>query len=273
MFTIQPRSVWGARPPRHRFTITTPTPKLYLHHSASSGSDETSMRAIQNYHMDVREWSDIAYSFLIDNDAPDVDIFEGRGAGIAGGHTKGQNTVSHAICIIGNFSASAPKGLTLEALAWLVAHGHREGWWPDRITGGHRDAPGAETTCPGDALHRLIPTINERVQQILRGDSSMAHPPASLNEWREQHSIPEIPDWAGWDAYVRQTGTFAESGRWPAGRADLAWFYNSFVKPLQDEVSRQAQEITELRQGGTGGTIDKIARDAIARLRTHLRSS
>lgn len=164
---IHPRSAWGARKPKRVQRIPLPTPKLYLHHSAGSGADEEAVKAIQDYHMDVKGWSDIGYNFLVDNDAPDIDIFEGRGPGVAGGHTAGQNTVSHGICVIGNFTKVPPEPETLEAIAVLVAHGHLAGWWPDRITGGHRDAPGAATSCPGDALYRLIPSINRRVKELL----------------------------------------------------------------------------------------------------------
>lgn len=182
------RADWGARPPRRIYRIATPTPKLYLHHSAGAGSDETAMRAIQDFHMDVRDWSDFAYSFAVDDDAPDVDVFEGRGAGIAGGHTAGQNTASHAICVIGNFTNKAPHVDTLEAVAELVVHGYRLGWWPDRITGGHRDAPGAATTCPGDALWAKIPDINERVRQLLGEDDMSINRQAKADDGLDVHA-------------------------------------------------------------------------------------
>jgi hypothetical protein len=89
---------------------------------------------------------------------------------VAGGHTKDHNTISHAICIIGNFTTTPPGPETLEATAKLVAYGYQEGWWPLGFTGGHRDAlvdgepPG--TACPGDALYALIPSINARAIEI-----------------------------------------------------------------------------------------------------------
>jgi hypothetical protein len=168
---IVSRAMWNALPPIRRHMIPLPTPELWLHHTAGAGANEPTVRRIQNFHMAAppagRGWSDIAYSFLLDNDAPDVDIFEGRGAGVAGGHTKGRNTVSHAICIIGNYVNAPPHPDTIETLIRLVVHGHRQGWWPDQITGGHRDAPGAATQCPGDALHRLIPSINAEIRRRL----------------------------------------------------------------------------------------------------------
>ena len=165
------RDEWGALPPVRRHLIDLPTPELWLHHSAGAGADEPTVRRIQDFHMAPppvgRGWSDIAYSFLLDNDAPDVDVFEGRGAGVAGGHTKGRNTVSHGLCVIGNYMSRPPHDDTLGRLIDFVVFGHRQGWWPGRITGGHRDAPGAATQCPGDALWRLIPTLNAEIRRRL----------------------------------------------------------------------------------------------------------
>lgn len=173
---IIPRSRWNAAPPLWGpYSIPTPTPELWLHHSASSGTDETAVKAIQTYHQlpvsqGGRGWSDIAYSYLMDNDSPDIDIFQGRGFGIAGGHTKGRNSISHAICIIGNYSTKPPNSDTIDKLVEFVAHGYREGWWPNQISGGHRDAPGSSTTCPGDALWSMIPEINARISNLLEGN-------------------------------------------------------------------------------------------------------
>lgn len=152
------RADWGARPARHANRIDTPTPELWLHHTAGNHRGANGMRAIQAFHMDSRGWSDIAYSFVVDRIS--LDVYEGRGAGIAGGHTRGHNRVSHAICVMGNFEHLIPQDDLLELLAELVAHGHSQGWWPDQFTGGHRDASGANTACPGRNLYAHIPHIN-----------------------------------------------------------------------------------------------------------------
>ncbi len=153
---IVSREAWGARPARRRHAITTPTTELWLHHTAGRHRGFTGMRSIQDFHLDDRRWSDIAYSFVIDLDS--LAIYEGRGPGIAGGHTRGHNTISHAICVMGDFNNSRPDPHLLERVAALVAHGHDQGWWPDRLTGGHRDV--AATECPGHWLHAAIPAIN-----------------------------------------------------------------------------------------------------------------
>lgn len=155
---IIPRAEWGARPPKHRHKITTPTPQLFLHHTAGNHRGVKGMRAIQAFHMDARGWSDIAYSFVVDRIS--LNVYEGRGAGIAGGHTRGHNRISHAVCVMGNFEELIPQDDLIELLAELVAHGHGEGWWPNQFTGGHRDASGANTACPGRNLYARIRDIN-----------------------------------------------------------------------------------------------------------------
>lgn len=157
------RDQWGARPPKRRLAIDTPTRELWLHHTAGSHRAAPGMRAIQNFHMDTRGWSDIAYSFVIDPIT--LHVYEARGAGIAGGHTAGHNTHSHAICIMGNFETQRPSQRLLDRTAQLVAYGHEQGWWPPKLTGGHRDASGANTLCPGRHLHRQIDVINQLAQR------------------------------------------------------------------------------------------------------------
>ena len=63
---------------------------VYVHHSA--GPQQQTVRTIQNFHMDSRGWSDIAYNWLVNDQG---DIFEGRGWGIVGGATKNENSTSH----------------------------------------------------------------------------------------------------------------------------------------------------------------------------------
>lgn len=232
---IVSRSEWKARPPKSRHTIKTPTPELWLHHSAGSGANESTVRAIQNFHMNPppkgRGWSDIAYSFLVDNDAPDIDIFEGRGAGVAGGHTAGRNTISHAICIIGDFSTKAPHPETLEAVAQLAAYGYLKGWWRLGFTGGHRDAPGAATSCPGDALYKLIPSINKRIEEIVVStftDVSPNNPHADDIEWLAETGIARGTNPPKNDKF---------SPNAPVTRAQLA----TFLRRFDDYLRRNAR--------------------------------
>lgn len=159
-YEIITRAEWGARPHAGRTNITLPTPRLWIHHTAGPERGPSGMRSIQAYHMDVRGWTDIAYSFVIDN--VNGAIYEGRGVGVAGGHTRGDNASSHAICLMGNFDHDTPSGTALASIVALARHGRNRGWWTPTL-GGHEDAPGASTACPGRNLYRHLPDLRLRV--------------------------------------------------------------------------------------------------------------
>jgi hypothetical protein len=112
--------------------------------------------------MGTRGWNDIAYSFLVNHEGT---IYEGRGVGIAGGHTAGHNTISHAVCLLGNFEVDRPTEAAVASLVELGRHGHAEGWWREGFTGGHRDASGASTSCPGKFLYTQLATVNAAIQK------------------------------------------------------------------------------------------------------------
>lgn len=154
------RSGWNAGPPEHEPTrIPMPTPRLWIHHTAGSERGASGMRAIQHYHQDTKGWNDIAYSFVID---PDGTVYEGRGAGIAGAHTEGDNSRSHAICVMGNYETDLPSVAVLNSIVELAAYGRDKGWWAPTL-GGHRDAPGAQTKCPGQHLYAQLTRLKFNV--------------------------------------------------------------------------------------------------------------
>lgn len=156
---IVPREVWCPTSGRTPAPIATPTPRLWLHHGATGTSDVDTACSYVRFHVKTRGWVDVGYSFLI----ADGQVLEGRGAGRAGAHTRGDNASSHGICMVGNYEDRLPADRDLDALTWLVRHGMDRGWWDGPITGGHRDAPGARTSCPGTALWRHIGSINLHV--------------------------------------------------------------------------------------------------------------
>lgn len=191
---IHPRSDWQARPPKSVKHIATPTRELWLHHTvtASTGDIAGIIRQIQNFHMDSKGWSDIAYSFLVDIYGG---IWEGRGAGIAGGHTKDHNQISHAISAIGNFDATNPPQAMLNSIAALTAHGHAQGWWPAQITGGHRQASGASTACPGRHLMAALPAINRAALTPTKPTKPAWVPPPFPGTIRPGSSPERVAQW------------------------------------------------------------------------------
>ena len=170
---IVTRGEWGAQggtgPARGEWRrIGMPSPRLWLHHTATdSWHGPDGVRACQRFHIETRDWNDVGYSFLVDTDGT---VYEGRGAGIAGAHTEGDNLRSHAVTAMGDFSRTRPPTAMLQAIVDLAAHGYRSGWWPPGLTGGHRDAPGAQTACPGGFLHEQIPHLNAAIAAQLAGD-------------------------------------------------------------------------------------------------------
>jgi hypothetical protein len=108
--------------------------------------------------MDGRGWTDIAYSFIVDRDS--LLVYEGRGAGVRGGHTFGHNSISHGVCVMGNFQVMEPSSGLVSKLAELVRYGHGRNWWPSQLTGGHRDV--RSTACPGRNLYAQIDEINRQ---------------------------------------------------------------------------------------------------------------
>jgi hypothetical protein len=154
---------WGAAPPRGTFSPRGRLRELIVHHTAfpTSGIGGTSfeaearhMRAIQRWHFD-RAFITIGYHFVI---SPSGRVFAGRPVSALGAHTKGYNTGSVGICLMGNFQLEQPTRAALEAL-----HDTRTEIVPGGASvplKGHREHAGhASTACPGRYL--LAPIHDE----------------------------------------------------------------------------------------------------------------
>lgn len=75
------------------------------------------VRNIQCFHIESRNWNDIAYNFLIGGDG---NIYEGRGWGHVGGHTRGFNLKSIGISFVGCFMGETPPECSLAACKMLI---------------------------------------------------------------------------------------------------------------------------------------------------------
>lgn len=172
--TIHSRQTWGARYAsayRNR-NASLPAREVWLHHTAmrapaanaSLEQDIAAMRAIEQVGQD-RFGSGISYSLIV---MPSGRVFEGHRIDGVGAHTGGRNSIARAISLHGNYDVAPPTPQQLDALAQLLVHGHRSGWWASpSLAGGHRDAPKASTACPGKLTHGLIPEINRRAARLL----------------------------------------------------------------------------------------------------------
>ncbi|MFE5187428.1 peptidoglycan recognition protein [Streptomyces sp. NPDC056628] len=182
--SIVTRRGWGAneRWRESRFAYTKKVKAAFVHHTAT-GSKYTCaqapsvIRGIYRYHVVSMGWRDIGYNFLIDKCGR---IYEGRAGGVAkavlGAHTRGFNTNSMGIAVLGTYGSTKPSKAAVKAVARLTAwklglYGanprgktyltsgggnlYRKGKNVRlNVISGHRD--GFSTECPGLQLYRKL---------------------------------------------------------------------------------------------------------------------
>lgn len=124
---------------------------VVIHHSVVyADNDYTTIKVVQNLHVDDRDWADIGYHFCVGQDGT---VFEGRKMSARGTHTELYNTGSLGVCLLGNFEINTPTQIQVnranELVRWLALR--------LRLThlAGHRDF-NSETVCPGANLYALL---------------------------------------------------------------------------------------------------------------------
>jgi hypothetical protein len=102
---IVSRRQWGARKPKDR-TYQDPRSvrEVFLHYSESPSAStfeaqRKAMQGLQDFHMDGRGWSDIAYNYLVFN-GPRPRAFYGRGARVVPAAQANHNTNTIAVCVV-----------------------------------------------------------------------------------------------------------------------------------------------------------------------------
>jgi hypothetical protein len=168
--------------------------QVHIHHTAN-GNDYSRdqvpalIRGIYRYHTGYLGWSDIAYNFLVDRFGV---VWEGRGGGtdslVRGAHTRGFNSTSTGIAVIGNFDQVVPSSSVIRSLAQVAAWKvHESGGRPRgsvrvrsegsdlfdvdeivllRVIDGHRDTN--DTACPGRHLYEALPRIRRQAATFIR---------------------------------------------------------------------------------------------------------
>lgn len=170
---------------------------------------------------------------------------------------------------------------------WLMEQGlPLQPVWPGRqalsysesAAAGFRFSPVAFFDFPGILGHQHLPANVhwdpgafdwDRFMQFVGKDNAMGHPYESHEDYVADHDIGEVPDWSPWDEYVEAGGTTRpDSGTWPFTRADAAWFWNKWIRPLQVENAALRRKIDELaeRPPGSGPSIDEIVDEIRRRL-------
>ena len=121
---------------------------LWLHHSVTKATSDPVRDATHIARIGIQRFGRMSYSFVVH---PDGTILEGQN-GHVGAHTRGQNSTTQAICCVGNFETDPVTPEMVQAIRVLVRD-----FGP--LLGGHRDAPGAATACPGRNLYVRLPEL------------------------------------------------------------------------------------------------------------------
>ncbi|MBN0045955.1 peptidoglycan recognition protein [Streptomyces actuosus] len=126
---IVTRRGWGAdeRMREKGFVYSEKVGAAFVHHTVTGNNYRCSqapsvIRGIYRYHVRSMGWRDIGYNFVVDKCG---NIYEGRAGGVAkpvlGAHTRGFNTDSMGIAVLGTFTSTRPSSAAVKAIAGLTA--------------------------------------------------------------------------------------------------------------------------------------------------------
>jgi hypothetical protein len=237
------RAQWGARYARGFRDAPLPAQEVWLHHSVTLAPDltwvdtdrdgveddeERAMRLLEQIGQD-RFGGGISYTFAV---MPSGRVYEGHGVDRQGAHTGGRNDIARAIVLVGNYETYRPTPAQVQAVVALLQHGKAQGWWTTAaLNGGHRQAPGASTACPGRYGMAIIGTVNE----------AAARPPAEYDT-REEDAMLVAAEINGKNTFGIYSGGvltgLTGGGAVNASKRDPLWLEASDWAEL-DRKSRQ----------------------------------
>lgn len=211
------REEWGAAYEDGYGTSTLPAHEVWLHHSVTLAPDLVppfddelaAMRTLERIG-EQRFGRGISYTFAV---MPTGRVYEGHSVEREGAHTAGRNDVARAIVLVGNYDVDRPTPEMVTATAGLLVHGHRAGWWTAaRLNGGHRQAPGASTACPGRFGMAIVDDVNAKAAQI--DDQLAPTAPAAPAPAGPPPKLPKLPAWSlpGGHYYGHIAGPAASHG-------------------------------------------------------------
>lgn len=164
---IIPRAEWGARHGDGFAAAPLPATEVWLHHSVTVAPDLVppfddefaAMRTLEDIGQ-ARFGGGISYTWAV---MPSGRVYQGHSVGRRGAHTKGRNSIARAVVLVGNYENRPTTEAQRAAVANLLRHGEQQGWIKQAmLVGGHREAPGAATACPGQHGMAAIADINRR---------------------------------------------------------------------------------------------------------------
>ena len=138
------------------------TSECWIHHGARGQPTLATLRSYERYHVRTLGWYALGYSWAVTAD----EIYEGRGWHRAGAHTRGRNGISHAVLLVGDWSHRDVPAEMVAMAAEVIRDGIDRGALTADVTiGGHREAPGQSTQCPGAGGMRAVPRVRKLVEE------------------------------------------------------------------------------------------------------------
>ena len=155
------REAWGARPPENQTLLKRSIQHgTAVHYSAADADEQADhancakrVRSIQDFHMDGRGWSDIAYSYLACKHGY---VYQGRSRGVrtAANGTDSGNDGYHAVCFLGDDTPARDDVTDPGREAIRDAVRHCNAWAGVSAVRPHSFFKA--TACPGDDLRAWL---------------------------------------------------------------------------------------------------------------------
>lgn len=158
------RDRWGSTSKWKYGNLTLPVRNVFLHHTVTkvTAFPYKDTKAVENE--GIARFGQMSYSYLIH---PAGVILEGAGTK-TGAHTKGNNSTSFGIALIGDYDDGAgtdvwmvPTSWQIEAVQWLIYHLKVEKNWlaDSAVLQPHRSV--VATACPGNKTIPLLPEFRK----------------------------------------------------------------------------------------------------------------
>lgn len=282
---------WGARAVDDLPLLVRAPRALVIHHTTHANSSDFSLasahrlaRTLQRNHQ-RNGWADTGQQFTIGRGGH---ILEGRHGSLAalqagdrfieGAHAYGYNDQSIGIEVDGLYMTEVPTQAQWQSLVHLCAYACRQyGIDVDDIIA-HRDVPGAQTHCCGDAFYARLPALRNDVAEALdhgTGGTDAAGTYPALNQGDRGEAVRRL------QRALHDAGQSpgAADGVFGARTARAVRRYQSRIGTVVDGhagpltwaalVTRPAQGTT-LRRGATGSEVTYLQRGLTAALREGL---
>lgn len=172
------RAQWGAVHEDGAGSAPLPVSEVWLHHSVTlapdlewldpnrDGVDDDEAAAMRTLERigEERFGRGISYTVGV---MPSGRLYQGHSWNRLGAHTGGRNTIARAYCLVGNYDARSVTDAQIDAVATDLVRAKRAGQLTAaRLNGGHQEAPGARTGCPGRFGMLAVAYINARAAAL-----------------------------------------------------------------------------------------------------------